>query len=153
MNDDHFRRLERMYLSAPINQFFRPVLRIEHGRAELRIPIRKELFHAAHAAHGSVYFKAADDAAFFAVSSLVEDVFVLTTQIDLHLLRPIAEGTLLARAVVVHASRTSFLAEAVLTDDQGRQVARATGTFVRGRMRLGEEIGYQLDPEPAHPPR
>jgi hypothetical protein len=53
---------------------------------------------------------------------------------------------------VVHASRTSFLAEAVLTDDQDRQVARATGTFVRGRTRLGEEIGYRLDPEPAQPP-
>jgi acyl-coenzyme A thioesterase PaaI-like protein len=34
--------------------------------------------HSIHAVHGSVYFKALDDAAFFAVNSLVEDVFVLT---------------------------------------------------------------------------
>jgi uncharacterized protein (TIGR00369 family) len=142
MNADHFRKLERMYLSAPINRLFHPELRIESGRAEVRIPIRPGLFHAAHAAHGAVYFKAADDSAYFAVSSLVEEFFVLTTQLDLHLLRPIAEGTLVARAEVVHRGKASFLAEAVLTDAQDRQVGRATGTFVRGRTRLGTEVGY-----------
>ncbi|HMA47984.1 MAG TPA: hotdog fold thioesterase, partial [Frankiaceae bacterium] len=110
MGDDHFRKLERMYLSAPINQLFRPAIHIERGRAEVRIPIRPELFHAAGAAHGAVYFKAADDAAFFAANSLVEDYFVLTTSMNLYLLRPIAEGTLTARASVVHSARTSHIA-------------------------------------------
>jgi len=142
MSSEHHRKLERMYASAPINRFFRPSLVIEHGRAEIRIPIRPELFHAAHAAHGAVYFKAADDAAYFAVNSLVEDVFVLTTSLDLHLLRPIAEGTLVARGTVVHASRTSFLADAVLEDGEGRQIGRATGTFARGPTRLSAEVGY-----------
>jgi uncharacterized protein (TIGR00369 family) len=144
MNDAHFRKLERMYLSAPFNQAFQAELRVESGRAEVRIPIRPALFHAAHAAHGAVYFKAADDSAYFAVSSLVEEFFVLTTQLDLHLLRPISEGTLVARAQVVNRGRSSFLAEAILTDDRDRQVGRATGTFVRGTTRLGEDIGYRL---------
>ncbi|HEY6105772.1 MAG TPA: PaaI family thioesterase [Anaeromyxobacteraceae bacterium] len=144
MNADHFRRLEAMYLSAPINQFFRPTIRVESGRAEVRIPIRPELFHAARAAHGAVYFKAADDAAFFAANSLVEDAFVLTTSLNLYLLRPIADGTLTARASVVHAARASFVAEAILTDDGDRQVGRASGTFVRGRTPLTEDIGYRL---------
>jgi len=144
VSSDHFRKLEKMYLSAPINQFFRPEIRIESGRAEVRIPIRPELFHAARAAHGAVYFKAADDSAFFAANSLVEDAFVLTTSMNLHLLRPIAEGTLTARASVVHSARTSFIAEAVLTDDRDRQVGRASGTFVRGRTPLTEDIGYRL---------
>lgn len=141
-SDAHHRKLERMYAAAPINRFFQPTLAISHGRAEVRIPIRPELFHAAHAAHGAVYFKAADDAAYFAVNSLVEDVFVLTTSLDLHLLRPISEGVLVARATVVHAARTSFLAEAVLEDGEGRQIGRATGTFARGPTRLSVDIGY-----------
>ena len=144
MSSDHFRKLEAMYLSAPINQFFQPEIRIESGRAEVRIPIRPELFHAARAAHGAVYFKAADDAAFFAASSLVEEVFVLTTSMNLYLLRPIAEGTLTARASVVHPARTSIIAEAVLTDDRDRQVGRASGTFARGRTPLAEVVGYRL---------
>ena len=144
MGELHFRKLEKMYLSAPINRFFRPEIHIEAGRAEVRIPIRPELFHAAGAAHGAVYFKAADDAAFFAANSLVEDAFVLTTGMNLYLLRPIAEGTLTSRAGVVHQARSGFVAEAVLTDDRGRQVGRASGTFVRGRTPLTEDIGYRL---------
>jgi hypothetical protein len=35
--------------------------------------VRPDFFHAAHAVHGSVYFKALDDAAFFAVASLVQE--------------------------------------------------------------------------------
>lgn len=144
MNAEHHRKLERMYQSAPFNVLFQPELRIESGRAEVRIPVRPDLYHAAGAAHGAVYFKAADDSAYFAVASLVEDVFVVTSQLDLHLLRPIASGTLVARARVVHEGRKSFLAEAVLTDEAERQVGRATGTFVRGKLRLGEVPGYRL---------
>jgi hypothetical protein len=32
--DDHHRRLERMYLSAPANEYFRPQIRIDEGTAE-----------------------------------------------------------------------------------------------------------------------
>ncbi len=144
MSELHFRKLEKMYLSAPINRFFRPEIRIDSGRAEVRIPIRPELVHAARAAHGAVYFKAADDAAFFAASSLVEDAFVLTSSMNLYLLRPIAEGTLTSRATVVHQARSGLIAEAILTDDRDRQVGRASGTFARGRTPLTEDIGYRL---------
>ena len=97
-NQDHFRKLERMYAGAPVNQFFRPRLTIGEGRAELRLAVRPDFFHAAGAAHGVVYFKAMDDSAFFAASSLVEDVFVLTAGFTLHLLRPISAGEMIATA-------------------------------------------------------
>src|SRR5437660_10506789 len=76
--DEHFRKLERMYAAAPINQYFRPALTVSEGRAEVTMAVQSDFFHAARAVHGSVYFKAMDDAAFFAVNSLVSDVFVLT---------------------------------------------------------------------------
>lgn len=53
--DDHYRKLERMYASAPINRFFRPELRVSEGQTELVMPVRAEFFHAANAIHGSVY--------------------------------------------------------------------------------------------------
>src|SRR4051812_23261804 len=83
--DDHYRRLERMYAVAPINRFFEPVLHVTEGRAEISVPVKPEFFHAARAIHGSVYFKALDDAAFFAANSLVTDVFVLTVSFNLHI--------------------------------------------------------------------
>lgn len=141
---DHYRKLENMYLSAPINRFYGPTLRIERGRAEMRMTIKPEFFHAAGAMHGSVYFKAADDTAFFAVNSLVEDVFVLTTTFTIYLLRPISEGVLVATGSVLHAARTTFVAESVLRDGEGNQVGRGSGTFVRSKKPLGEDIGYRL---------
>ena len=80
--EEHYRKLERMYLGAPVNRIFDPRIEIGEGKATVTIPIRSEFFHAAHAAHGMIYFKLLDDAAFFAVNSLVEDVFVLTVSIQ-----------------------------------------------------------------------
>ena len=139
---EHFRKLERMYHAAPINQFYRPVLRVEEGRAELEIPVRPEFFHAAAAVHGSVYFKALDDAAFFAVNSLVAEVFVLTVSFNIYLTRPISEGTMRARASVVHRSRQLLIADAELFDERERQIGRGSGSFMRSQIALTAEIGY-----------
>ena len=81
--DEHHRRLEHMYLSAPANEYFKPEIRIDEGRAEVRLTVRPDFFHAASAVHGSVYFKLLDDATFFAASSLVDDVFVLTASFNI----------------------------------------------------------------------
>ncbi len=77
-SEEHFRKLERMYARAPINEYFVPELHVREGSTELLLPVKRDFFHAAQGVHGAVYFKALDDAAFFAVNSLVEDVFVLT---------------------------------------------------------------------------
>jgi uncharacterized protein (TIGR00369 family) len=142
MSEDHYRKLERMYHAAAINHYFRPVLRVGEGEAEVKIEVRPDFFHAAGAIHGSIYFKALDDAAFFAVNSLVPDVFVLTVSYNVYLLRPVSEGTLIAKGRVVHRSRQLFLAEAQLFDDQSRQVARGSGSFMRSTIALTPQIGY-----------
>jgi acyl-coenzyme A thioesterase PaaI-like protein len=72
MNAAHFRKLENMYLGAPISRLYQPTIRISEGLAEIAIPVAPAFFHAAGALHGSVYFKVLDDACFFAVASLVE---------------------------------------------------------------------------------
>jgi uncharacterized protein (TIGR00369 family) len=141
-SDDHFRKLERLYHAAPINQFFEPRLSVSEGRAEVTVTIRPDFFHAARAVHGSVYFKSLDDAAFFAVNSLVEDVLVLTVSYNVYLTRPVSEGTIRATGRVVHQSRQLFLAEAELLDDRDRQIGRGTGSFMRSSIALSPEIGY-----------
>lgn len=141
--EEHYRKLERMYASGPVNEYFAPTLRVSPGRAEVTIPVRPDFFHAAGAVHGSVYFKALDDAAFFAVNSLVKDVFVLTVSFNVYLIRPISAGEMKATGRVVHRSRSLFLAEADLTDSKGREIGRGSGTFVRSSMPLSTDIGYE----------
>ena len=141
-NEEHLRKLERMYHAAPINRLYQPVIRVNDGTAEIDVPVKPEFFHAAHALHGSAYFKALDDAAFFAVSSLVTDVFVLTASFTIYLTRPVSEGPLRAVGRVVHRSRNLFLAEAELHDGRQRQVARGSGSFMRSTIALSADVGY-----------
>jgi Uncharacterized protein, possibly involved in aromatic compounds catabolism len=83
----HFRKLERMYLSAPLNNHLYNgiTITISDQKAELTLKIEEKFFHAANAIHGSVYFKMLDDAAFFAVNSIVKDVFVYTVSFNVQL--------------------------------------------------------------------
>ena len=142
-NEAHYRKLERMYLSAPCNAYYKPRAEIRDRECTIRIPIVPNLHHAAGAAHGSVYFKAADDAAFFAVNSLIDDVFVLTTHLNLYLVRPIQEGEIIAHGRVTYASRNLWHAESTLTNSDGKEVGRATASFVKSKIALTPEIGYK----------
>jgi uncharacterized protein (TIGR00369 family) len=140
--ESHFGKLERMYRSAPINRYFRPQLRVAEGSAEVVMAVREDFFHAANAIHGSVYFKALDDAAFFAANSLVSDVFVLTVSFNIYLTRPVSGGVLRAVGKVVHRSRALFLAEAELTTSDGKSAGRGSGAFMPSKIALSPEIGY-----------
>ena len=142
MNDKHFRRLERMYLSAPCNEVYQPRITIRRGEAEVTIEALPHLHHAGRAVHGSSYFKLMDDAAYFAVNSLVEDVFVLTVSFNIYLLRPISEGIMSATGRVVSASRNLWIAESTLVDSDGRTLGRGSGSFMRSKSALTDTIGY-----------
>ena len=141
-NEEHYRKLERMYASAPINDFFQPVMRVSEGQAVVTTQVRRDFFHAANAVHGALYLKMLDDAAFFAVNSLVTDVFVLTVSLNAYLVRPVAEGEVQAVGRVVHRSRRLYVAESQLVDSGGREIARGSGTFVPSDIPLSPEIGY-----------
>jgi uncharacterized protein (TIGR00369 family) len=141
-NAEHYRKLEHMYLAAPINTFYSPRIWISHGEAEITVPVKSDFFHAAAAVHGSVYFKLLDDAAFFAVNSLIGDYFALTASFTTYLLRPISEGMMKATGRVVYAGARSFIAESLVVDGEGQEIARGSGNFVVSKIRLAVDIGY-----------
>ena len=142
IKEEHYRKLERMYLSAPINEFYAPSISISKGQAEIKTEIKPEFFHAAGSLHGSVYFKLLDDAAFFAVNSLVKDVFVLTVSFNIYLTRPVTKGVLIAQGQVVSRSVKYFVAESVLTVNN-KEVARGSGSFLRSRIELAGVDSYK----------
>lgn len=104
---------------------------------------KRDFFHAANAVHSSVYFKALDDTAYFAVNSLVKDVFVLTVSFNVHFLRPVSEGEMKARGKAFFSSRELFWGESVIYDGKGREIARGSGLFAAGKVKLSPEIGYE----------
>ncbi|TPE63290.1 PaaI family thioesterase [Sandaracinobacter neustonicus] len=144
---DHLRGLERLYAQAPVNQIFRSRLTIpEAGKAEIRFEITPDMFHAAGAAHGTIYFKMLDDAAFYAANSMVEEQFVLTTQFNLFLTRPVKAEALRAVGRWVSGTRRVIIAESRLLDADGEEVARGQGTFMRSRILLADLPGYSDGP-------
>ena len=142
-NAEHYRKLERMYLAAPINEFFKPAIQIGRGTAEIKVNVDSRFFHAARAAHGAVYFKSLDDAAFFAVSSLVEDRFVLTSNFNLYMLAPVSAGMIRSVGKVVNGGGSSFLAESVLYNEHNDEIARGSGMFIKSKVTLDPEMGYR----------
>ena len=65
------------------------------------------------------------------------------TDIQIHMFRPVIEGTLTAKGWLTHRTGRLFFAESELTDQDGNQIARGSGTFARSKIPLNPEIGYQ----------
>ena len=139
----HHRALERLYRSAPVNTLFASELAIEgEGRARISFDITEDVFHAAGAAHGTVYFKMLDDAAFYAANTLVTDRFLLTTSFNLHFTKPVRTGRVIAEGRWISGRRRVFVAESRLVDAEGDEIGRGTGTFMRSRIALSGLPGY-----------
>jgi uncharacterized protein (TIGR00369 family) len=139
----HYRALERLYASAPINHRYASKLTIpEEGQSRLTFTVTPEDYHAAGAAHGTIYFKMLDDAAFYAANTLATDRFLLTTSFNLHFTKPVRAGTVTAEGRWVTGKRRVFVAEARLIDDEGEEIGRGTGTFMRSRIALSSLPGY-----------
>lgn len=140
----HYRALERLYASAPINARFASRLEIvAEGHSRIAFGVTRDVFHAAGAAHGTIYFKMLDDAAFYAANSLATDRFLLTTSFNLHFTKPVREGEVVAEGRWVSGRKRVFVAEARLIDASGEEIGRGTGTFMRSRIALSGLPGYK----------
>ena len=140
----HFRSLESLYRSAPINGQYQSELKIVGaGRSEIRFQVEETSFHAAGAAHGTIYFKMLDDAAFYAANSLISDRFLLTTAFNLHFTKPMRGGLAKAEGRWISGKRRVLVAEARIVDAEGEECARGTGTFLRSHIALSGLAGYR----------
>src|SRR5690349_4446918 len=133
----HYRALESLYASAPVNGLFESRLEIvSEGHSRIRFQVDERFHHAARAAHGTIYFKMLDDAAFYAANSLVTDRFLLTTAFNLHFTKPMREGPARAEGRWISGRRRVLVAEARIVDSEGEECGRGTGTFMRSHIPL-----------------
>ncbi len=140
----HFRALENLYRSAPINHLFGSTIEIvEPGLARIGFEVDSASFHAAGAAHGTLYFKMMDDAAFYACNAMVSDRFLLTTAFNLVFTRPLRSGPVIAEGRWISGKRRVFVGEARLLLPDGDEAARGTGTFMRSHIPLSSLPGYK----------
>ena len=113
----HLRALEALYASAPVNRLFQSQIELPiAGWSRIRFTVREDMFHAAKAAHGTLYFKMLDDAAFYAANGLVSDRFLLTTAFNLHFTKPMQSGEAVAEGRWISGRRRVFVAEARIVE-------------------------------------
>ena len=140
----HLRALEALYDSAPINRLFESRMELpKAGQSLIHFKVDGDVFHAANAAHGTLYFKMLDDAAFYAANGLVSDRFLLTTAFNLHFTKPLKNGEAMAEGRWISGRRRVFVAEARIVDSTGEECARGTGTFLRSHIALSSLKGYR----------
>jgi len=142
--ESHYEKLKEMYLSARVNSEHYPStqIQISDGQARIDLESDESYHHALGGMHGSVYFKLLDDAAFFAVSSLNTDRFVLTTSFNLNIVRPFDTGKIYAIGKVRYKSRELFTAESTLYTEKGKELAFGTGNFAKSKVALEDAEGY-----------
>ena len=139
----HWRALESLYASAPVNGMFQSELYITgEGQSRIAFTVDEHCHHAAGAAHGTIYFKMLDDAAFYAANTLVTDRFLLTTSFNLHFTKPVRRGEVIAEGRWISGRRRVLVAESRLIDAEGEEIGRGTGTFMRSRITLSGLAGY-----------
>ncbi|WHT16112.1 PaaI family thioesterase [Crossiella sp. CA-258035] len=114
--------------AEPIGLSLREVVR---GRVSLRWKPSEEACNSAGQVHGGYLAMVLDDAGAMACVTLADRYRpMLTMSLHIDYLRPVLAGAeYVATGVVVHPGQRRMLADAEITDAQGRRVARASGSF------------------------
>lgn len=107
------------------------------GRAVAQLAFRPELSQLTGLFHAGAIIALADETATAAAmwetnptGELKPELFPLTLQLSVNLLRNTNRGTLTAEAQVVHRGRTTIVVEVKVTDDQGRLIAALVVTLL-----------------------
>ena len=99
----------------------------------------EKVYHAAGAAHGTIYFKMLDDAGFYAANTFVSDRFLLYV-IQPHFTKPVRSGRSSPRGAG-SAGGSGFRCRLRLVDEED-EIGRGTGTFMRSHIPLSSLPGY-----------
>jgi len=116
--------------SAFYRWFGMEVAEAEVGAVTLRLTLADHHVNIQGLAHGGVIATLADAAMGLSIRSAVQEGRRhVTVAMDVHYLRPVARGTVTASGRAVRVGRELAYAEADVTDERGRTLARASGTY------------------------
>ncbi len=110
------------------------------GRAVLSMPFTVQLAQGGGYLHGGALTALADTAVAIAIKTLLpEGTVFATTELSTRFLAPVREGRVTAAAAVRGPEGRTFQGEAVITDEEGREVVRFNSVFKVARGQGGGE--------------
>ncbi|WP_313072010.1 PaaI family thioesterase [Melaminivora sp.] len=102
--------------------------RMEGGEAELRYEVQPQHMNSFAVAHGGAVMTLLDVALATAARSVQPQLGIVTIEMKTSFMQP-ARGRLLARARLLHRTRSTAFVEGTVHDAEGRACSHATGTF------------------------
>ncbi|MBN4082133.1 PaaI family thioesterase [bacterium AH-315-B15] len=131
---NHFERLMQMYQLAPIHESYPGIqILVEDKVAEVSLDVDRRYFHAGEFAHGAIYFKLLDDCCYFACQSVETSHFLVTTNLNVNLMRPIFKEKIIAKGRVDFISANLFTATGELFNEKGKLCGTAQASFMRSK--------------------
>src|SRR5690242_12853108 len=114
------------------------LVRIDDGRAHVELEVDERLANPMGTLHGGVLCDVADFAMGMAYASTLEEGESFTTlELKINFVRPVRAAHLTADATVVQRGRTVGMTECVISDADGRLIAKATSTCLTLRGEIG----------------
>ena len=109
---------------------------VDPGRARIRYAVKPEFMHPGKAVQGGIVTAYADMAMALAAHTLLaEGEFLATSQLSISFLAPVIRGPVFGEGTVVKRGRATFFLEAVVKDNDGLELARATSIGTPRKMK------------------
>lgn len=124
--------LQAMFSANPFAATFGlEVVSFGAGRCELRFPFRTEFTQHRGGLQGGIITVYADAAMAIAVmTTLPENMSLVTTDLHMQFVRPITAGPIIARGEIVNRTETLLVTAATVEVPQAGLCARGSATFV-----------------------
>ena len=105
------------------------LVRFGEGEATLKMTVDRKFHNPMGTLHGGIMTDLADACMGIAtISTLSEDETFTTLELKMNFIRPVYEDEITAEAKVIHRGRKVVLAESVVKNREGKEVARGTAT-------------------------
>ena len=102
----------------------------------MRYAVKPEFMHPGKAVQGGIVTAYADMAMALAAHTLLaEGEFLATSQLSISFLAPVIRGPVFGEGTVVKRGRATFFLEAVVKDNDGLELARATSIGTPRKMK------------------
>ena len=119
-------------LSIPIHEHLGLVIEADENPSRVLMPLKDDVRGAVAPVHGGLLSLLCDVACAATLGGGYDPTthIPVSTDLQVKFFRQPKEGPLVATGTVTHAGRTLVVAECVVEDGLGRQVARGSGTYL-----------------------
>ena len=107
------------------------LLHFGEGKATMSIDVGRKFHNPMGTLHGGIMTDLADACMGIAtITTLGDDESFSTLELKMNFLRPVFEGKITAEARVLHRGKTIAMVEAVVRNEEGKDVARGSATEI-----------------------